>query len=375
MAGIYIHIPYCRKICNYCDFYKIIEPGDRTPFIDALTREADLRRDYLEGESISTIYLGGGTPSLLTSGELKRIMDAIRKNNIIDNDCEITAELNPDDIDMQMLGGLMENGVNRISLGIQSWRDEDLKFLHRRHNAEKATKALENCFDAGFGNVTIDLIYGLPGLTTQAWEKNLDKSLAYGIKHLSAYHLTIEEGTVLGKMKKAGHLTEIDEEESNNQFNVLIEKTEKAGFIHYEISNFGREGYFSRHNTNYWRQVSYLGLGPSAHSFNNFSRQWNVRDVKKYIVAVNSGKPYFEKEDLDMKTRFNEYIMTSLRTMWGIDLGWVETAFEKEGYDYVINLSGKFIGYGLMKHEGNTLVLTTQGKMISDNIISEFMML
>ena len=156
---------------------------------------------------------------------------------------------------------------------------------------------------------------------------------------------------------------------------MLIEKTEKAGFIHYEISNFGREGYFSRHNTNYWRQVSYLGLGPSAHSFNNFSRQWNVRDVKKYIVAVNSGKPYFEKEDLDMKTRFNEYIMTSLRTMWGIDLGWVETAFEKEGYDYVINLSGKFIGYGLMKHEGNTLVLTTQGKMISDNIISEFMML
>ena len=206
------------------------------------------------------------------------------------------------------------------------------------------------------------------------WTSNLDKTLSFDIKHLSAYHLTVEPGTVFGKMKEKGLLEEIDEEESTAEFNLLIDKTESAGFIQYEISNFGKPGYFSVHNTNYWKQVPYLGLGPSAHSFNGYSRQWNVRDLKKYIKALKGGKLLFEREELDIKTRFNEYIMTSLRTMWGIDLEYVEKIFEKEGYDYVINLSSKFIGYGLMKQENKNLVLTNQGKMISDNIISEFMM-
>jgi oxygen-independent coproporphyrinogen-3 oxidase len=211
-------------------------------------------------------------------------------------------------------------------------------------------------------------------MSFSAWAANLDKSLAFDIKHISAYHLTIEPGTVFGKMKKEGRLNEIEEDESVSQFNILIDKTGSAGFIHYEISNFGKEGYFSLHNTNYWKQVNYLGLGPSAHSFNNFSRQWNTRDIRKYTNAINNNKPFFEKEELDVKTRFNEYIMTSLRTMWGIDLEFVERTFEKEGYDYIINLAGKFKAYGLMKQDKKNLVLTNQGKMISDNIISEFMM-
>ncbi|NSW95244.1 MAG: coproporphyrinogen III oxidase family protein, partial [Bacteroidales bacterium] len=258
--------------------------------------------------------------------------------------------------------------------GIQSWRDQDLKLLNRRHNSATARDALETAINTGFENISIDLIYGIPGMSSDQWASNLDISFSYDIKHLSAYHLTIEPGTVFGKMKEKGQFSEIDEEESANQFNILIEKAESAGFIHYEISNFARPGFFSVHNTNYWKQVSYLGLGPSAHSFNGYSRQWNIRDVKAYIKAVNSGSEYWEREELDIKTRFNEYIMTSLRTMWGIDLEYVEQKFEKEGYDYIVNLSGKFIDYGLMRQDKKTLVLTNQGKMISDNIISELML-
>jgi oxygen-independent coproporphyrinogen-3 oxidase len=374
MAGIYIHIPFCKKICHYCDFYKIIAPDDKKPFTDAVIKEALSRTDYLAGETISTIYFGGGTPSVFSVKELHQILSALYKNYKIEENCEITVEINPDDPDAAWLTGLKKAGFNRISLGIQSWRDEDLKFLNRRHDSAQAEKTLLNTISAGFENVTIDLIYGLPGLSSADWAKNLDKSLSFGIQHISAYHLTIEPGTVLGKMKKAGHLSEIDEEESGSQFNILIEKTERAGFIHYEISNFGREGYFSRHNTNYWKQVNYMGLGPSAHSFNSFSRQWNINNVQKYIEAVKADKPCFEAEELNLKTRFNEYIMTSLRTMWGVDLEYVEKIFDKEGYDYILNTAVKFIDYGLMKHEDKNLVLTNQGKMISDNIISEFMM-
>ena len=375
MAGVYIHIPYCKKICSYCDFYKVLAPGDKSIYLATVVKEANSRKTYLEGESVSTIYIGGGTPSVLSPDEIKRIIEELKKIFPTDENCEITVELNPDDIDLKYLKGLKEGGINRISLGIQSWRDEDLKFLNRRHDSSQAERALKDSIDTGFENVTIDLIYGLPGLSSSAWESNLEKSLSFDIKHISAYHLTIEPGTALGKMKRKGRLSEIDEEESTNQFNILIEKTESAGFIHYEISNFGRKGYFSKHNTNYWKQVSYIGLGPSAHSFNHYSRQWNIRDLKKYMAAVNAGKPFFEREELTMRTRFNEYIMTSLRTMWGVDLDYVEKAFEKEGYDYVMNMSGKFIAYGMMKQENKCLVLTTQGKMISDNIISEFMMI
>ena len=374
MAGIYIHIPFCKKLCFYCDFYHVVSHDDNSLFIDALLKEALLRKDYLGDEPVSTIYLGGGTPSVFSVKDLVTILDQIKKLFTVAEDCEVTIELNPDDVNETYMEGLKNLNINRISLGIQSWRDTDLKLLNRRHDSARAVKALKETLNAGFKNVTIDLIYGIPGMSLKDWESNLDFTFSFDIKHLSAYHLTFEPGTVFGKMLKKGDISEIDEEDSAAQFNLLIEKAESAGFIHYEISNFAKPGYFSIHNSNYWKQVSYLGLGPSAHSFNGYTRQWNVRDLKGYIKSVNEGKSFFESEKLDVKKRFNEYIMTSLRTMWGIDLDYIEGMFEKEGYDYVINLSGKFRNYGLMKLEKNSLVLTNQGKLISDNIISEFMM-
>jgi putative oxygen-independent coproporphyrinogen III oxidase len=374
MAGIYIHIPFCRKLCSYCDFYHLIAVADNQAFIDALLIEAAVRKEYIGNETVSTIYIGGGTPSVLSVSDIKRILGELNKLFSIDEKCEITIEVNPDDISGKYLSELKETTVNRISLGIQSWRDSDLKLLNRRHDAAQAAFALEETLKTGFQNVTIDLIYGIPGLTLKDWSYNLETSLAYGIQHLSAYHLTIEPGTVFGKMKERGAFSEIDEEDSTYQFNLLIEKAAEAGFVNYEISNFGKPGYFSIHNSNYWKQVKYLGLGPSAHSFNGYSRQWNIRDLRKYIKLVNSGEPFFEQEELDKKTRFNEYIMTSLRTMWGIDLDFVEKTFDKEGYDYLVNLAGKYINYGLMKQDKKNLVLTNQGMMISDNVISELML-
>jgi oxygen-independent coproporphyrinogen III oxidase len=374
MAGIYIHVPFCKKLCFYCDFYHVVSTGDNTPFIEALLKEASLRKDYLGDDPVSTIYIGGGTPSVFSVKDLGIILKRIKKLFKVTEDCEITIELNPDDVNKIYLEGLKKLDINRISLGVQSWRDSDLKLLNRRHNSSQAVIALKEALGSGFKNVTIDLIYGIPGMSLKDWESNLDFSFSFDIKHLSAYHLTFEPGTVFGKMLEKGDISEIDEDDSAAQFNLLIEKAESAGFIQYEISNFGKPGYFSVHNSNYWKQVNYLGLGPSAHSFNGYTRQWNARDFKGYIKSINEGKLFFESEELDIKKRFNEYIMTSLRTMWGIDLEYIETMFEKEGYDYVVNLSGKYRNYGLMKLEKNSLVLTNQGKLISDNIISEFMM-
>jgi oxygen-independent coproporphyrinogen-3 oxidase len=374
MAGIYIHIPFCKKLCSYCDFYHTISSVDNSAFLQALFKEASLRQDYLGTETISTIYIGGGTPSVLSVKELGLILNQIIKLFRVEKDCEITIESNPDDISPAYLKGLKKLNFTRISLGIQSWRDQDLKLLNRRHDSTRGVIALNEIFRAGFENVTIDLIYGIPGMSLQDWASNLEFSFTYDIKHLSAYHLTFEPGTVFGKMLEKGLISEVDEEDSASQFNMLIEKSESKGFIHYEISNFARPGYFSTHNANYWKQVPYLGLGPSAHSFNGYSRQWNTRDLKGYMKSVNEGNLIFEREELDKKTCYNEYIMTSLRTMWGIDLEYVEMIFGKESLDYVVNLSGKLKDYGLIIQDKKNLVLTNQGKMISDNIVSEFMM-
>ena len=374
MAGIYIHIPFCKKLCSYCDFYRVVVSDIKTDCIDAIIKEISLKKDYLRNETISTIYLGGGTHSLLSLKETEAIINQIYKNFSVDTDSEITVEANPDDIDLEYSLGLRQLNVNRISLGIQSWRDADLKLMNRRHDAKQAEQALKNVIKAGFENISVDLIYGLPKTTIKDWESNLDITFSCDIQHLSAYHLTIEQGTPFRKMLEKGIISEQDEEESTALFNLLIEKSNKAGFVHYEISNFGKPGYFSIHNSNYWKQVNYIGVGPSAHSFNGYSRQWNIKAIAKYINLVNKGKTFFEKEELDARTKFNEYIMTSLRTMWGINLNYIEKTFEKEGYDYVVNLSVKFKDYGLMKSENQYLILTDQGKMISDNIISEFMM-
>jgi len=374
MAGIYIHIPFCRSFCKYCDFYSITDESLEADFIEAVIHETELRAGYLEGETVETIYFGGGTPSLLSEEQAGKIIEAIRKNSIVSDDPEITFEVNPDDVKKGYFRSLKDLGVNRISLGVQSWDDKRLKYLGRRHNAAQSAEALRLVFDEGFKNVSADLIYGIPGMNTAEMRHDIEKTLSYPVTHISAYHLTIEKGTRLAAMKEKGRLTEIDEETSNTMFTLLGNICREKGFVQYEISNFAREGFMSRHNSAYWKQVPYLGLGPSAHSFDRRSRQWNVSDVKAYINSLAGGTVPFEREELDRLTVFNEYVMTALRTMWGIDLRHVESFYDKELHDYLVNMSEKYIRYGLMKREKNTLVLTDQGKMISDNIIAELIM-
>lgn len=374
MAGIYIHIPFCKSFCNYCDFYSITNLNDISKLTDAIITEAGRQTGYLEGEVVDTVYFGGGTPSLLSVEDTKAILFAVSKNFKVQSNAEITIEANPDDIYAGYLKQLAKIGVNRLSLGVQSWDNKRLKYLGRRHTAEQSAEALEMAFSEGFKNVSVDLIYGIPGMNAEDLKKDLDKTFTYPIRHLSAYHLTIEEETRFGKMKKEGKLVEIDEELSAAMFALLGSECKERGFVHYEISNFASEGYISRHNSSYWKQIPYLGLGPSAHSFNGRSRQWNISDVRRYIQAINRGEVPFEREELDKVTMFNEYVMTSLRTMWGIDLEHVEKMYDKELHDYLVNLSDKYIRYGLMRHHKNTLILTDQGKMISDNIIAELLM-
>jgi len=373
MAGVYIHIPFCKSYCSYCDFYSITDNSLKESLVQALIREASLRASYLEGEPAETVYLGGGTPSLLDPAVTEELLLAVRENFRLADNPEITVEVNPDDVTEGYFRSLKNIGVNRISIGLQSWDDKRLRYLGRRHDAAQSAKALDMAFREGFDNVSADLIFGVPGMTVNDLNSDLEKTFAYPLTHLSAYHLTVETGTKFGRMKKQGKLIETDEETSVSMFTLLNNFCRDRGFIHYEISNFAKEGFISRHNSSYWKQVPYIGLGPSAHSFDRRSRQWNVSDVKKYIKAIDSGVIPSRREELDRLAVFNEYVQTSLRTMWGIDLQHVEEHFDKELHDYLVNMSGRYIGFGLMKREKNTLILTDQGKMISDNILRELL--
>lgn len=373
MAGIYIHIPFCKSFCNYCDFYSITDNTLKGALVQAVIRESSLRSSYLEGETVETIYFGGGTPSLLEPATVATIVNDLKKTFHLSDDPEITFEVNPDDVYEGMFGELKRAGINRISLGVQSWDDKCLRYLGRRHDAAQSARALEMVFREGISNVSVDIIYGVPGTTAADLKADLEKTITFPVTHLSAYHLTVEDGTRLGRMKREGKLKEIDEETSSSMFSLLGKFCTEHGFIHYEISNFAKEGFISRHNSSYWKQIPYLGLGPSAHSFDRRSRQWNISDVRKYINSVSSGEIPCEREELDKIMMFNEYVMTTLRTMWGIDLIHVEEFYDKELHDYLVNLSGKYIMYGLMKKEKNTLVLTDQGRMMSDNIIAELL--
>jgi len=374
MAGIYLHIPFCKSFCSYCDFYSVTDTDKTGRFVEAIIAESALRSGYLEGETVETIYFGGGTPSLLAVVDIRKILSALSARYNLSHDPEITLEANPDDITAQYSGELLAAGINRLSLGVQSWSDARLKYLGRRHTAKQSATALEEAFRAGFKNISADLIYGVPGMTAEDLKTDLEKTFSFSVTHLSAYHLTIEGGTKFGKMKKEGRLSETDEETSAAMFSMLGSECRAHGFIHYEISNFAREGYISRHNSAYWRQIPYIGLGPSAHSFDTVSRQWNASNLKNYLQSIEGGVVPFEREELDRVTMFNEYLMTSIRTMWGIDLEHIEQLYDKELHDYLVNLSEKYIRYGLMHRNKNTLILTDQGKMISDNIIAELLM-
>lgn len=374
MAGIYLHIPFCKTFCNYCDFYSITDQDLLDDFTEAILKEAGIQSDYLSGEKVRTIYFGGGTPSLVPPEVIGRILKRLGSLYDITDNPEVTIEVNPDDVRPGYFSSLIVNGVNRVSIGVQSWDDARLKYLGRRHSSKQSEGALKLAFNEGVNNVSVDLIYGITGMTADDLRSDLEKTFSFPVKHLSAYHLTIEEGTRFGKMKKQGRLNEVGEEESIAMFTTLSAECAKRGFIHYEISNFALDGFISRHNSAYWKQTPYLGLGPSAHSFNQYSRQWNVSNVRKYLSSIKKGEIPCEKEELDRVTMFNEYVMTSLRTMWGIDLSYVEEMFSKELSDFLVNVSDRFVHYGLITCDKKTLVLTDQGKMISDNIITELLM-
>jgi len=374
MAGIYIHIPFCKKRCHYCDFHKSLILKDKDRMIKALVKEMELENGFLESEQVETIYFGGGTPSVLDYDEIMILFEGLYKNFKISKDAEITFEANPDDLTKQYLKKLKQTRINRLSIGLQSFSNQDLRLLNRRHESETGINAVYDSKNTGFENISIDMIYGIPGMSMETWENNLNIAFQMEINHISAYHLTIEPNTVFSRYINEGRIKMPEEDIGIEQFRVLIKKTEENKFLQYEISNFCIDGFFSKHNTNYWKQVKYLGIGPSAHSYNKEIRRWNIADNKKYMDIISKNKTLFEKEYLDNRKKYNEYILTSLRTMWGIDLKFLEENYSKESMDYCMGLSKRFIDYGMIVKNKNNLILTNQGKLIADNITSELMM-
>ena len=382
MAGIYLHIPFCRQACHYCDFHFSTSLKSKNEFLYSLKKEIFLHQEYLETKKINTVYFGGGTPSILSKDELLEIFSQLSKYFSIDSDAEITLEANPDDLSKQKLKELSHTPVNRLSIGIQSFSNEDLKFLNRVHDSSAAIASVQNAQDAGFINITIDLIYGIQTLSTEQWKKNLEQAFALNVQHLSCYSLTVEPKTPLASFIKEGKMQDVSLEKSAEQFEILMAEAKKNNFIHYEISNFGKDGFFSRHNSNYWKGEKYLGLGPSAHSFDGNSRQWNAKSNSVYINSLSQNKLPFEKEILTENQKYNEYILTSLRTMWGIDLNYVRNTFGKEKEDYLLSQSNKYVLLGelmLITNSHNlsdgsqfrNISLSARGKLFADKIASD----
>ncbi|MEN8115667.1 MAG: radical SAM family heme chaperone HemW [Bacteroidota bacterium] len=375
MAGIYIHIPFCRQKCNYCDFYKTLNTLLIPKFLATLKKEAEKRKQYLNNELVETIYFGGGTPSVLGEQKLYNLLAFLDKQWKIDSNAEITLEANPDDLTATYLNGIRQAGINRLSIGIQSFQDKLLERMNRRHNSEQAVQAVENAAKAGFQNISVDLIYGLPELTETEWQDNLDHVFQLPVHHLSAYHLTYHKGTPFYSWLKKGTLKELSETESIRQFNMLIDLAQKNGFEHYEISNFAKNEIYSRHNTSYWTGKKYLGLGPSAHSFDGSSRRWNVLDTEDYIQAFENNTGYFEEEFLTPEDKFNEYILTRIRTQWGISFDYVRQNFGKEKADYLEKQISKYKETKKIIVKNNIITLSREGFFISDEIMSDLMII
>ncbi len=372
MAGVYIHIPFCKQRCHYCNFYSVVSEKYRKPFLKTLLFEVEQRGDYLKGEKINTVYFGGGTPSLIKVEELNAVIEKIKHVFYVLKNVEITLEANPDDLNSGFLKELKDKTpVNRLSIGIQSFFDDDLKYLNRVHDAEQSFAAIEQAKKHGFDNLTIDLIYGIPGLTVEKWIKNLETFFSFDIPHLSSYALTVEPKTVLSTLIMRGKMKNTDENESVEHYKILLEKMSERNYIHYEISNFARKGYYSKHNSIYWLGGHYIGFGPSAHSYNGVSRQWNVSNMKQYIEAEKTKKIIFEKEVLSENQRYDEYVMTSLRTAWGCDPEHIRNVFGKSYYDYFNKTIIPFIEQGKVFQQGTRYFLTDKGKLFADGIASE----
>lgn len=372
MAGIYIHIPFCKSRCIYCGFYSTTLLDLRKKYINAVCREMELRKNYIR-EPFSTIYLGGGTPSLLDEAELIKLFLYINNVYDVDRNAEITMECNPDDITPEFTNMLSRLPINRVSMGAQTFADSRLRLLHRRHNSDEVKHAVKLLREAGIKNISIDLMFGFPDESLSQWKEDISAALALNVEHISAYSLMYEEDTPLWKMLDTGKVKEIDEELSLTMFKELVCQLTDAGYEHYEISNFARPGYRSRHNSSYWHQVPYIGLGAAAHSFDLNSRQWNVADLKLYIEEINNGIIPMEREELDNDTTFNDIITTALRTSDGIDLNAMETRLGKRYRNTLISAAGKHLEQGLLEIRHDRLRLTAEGIFISDMVMSDLM--
>jgi oxygen-independent coproporphyrinogen-3 oxidase len=370
MAGIYIHIPFCRQACHYCDFHFSTSMKRKDDMVLALAKEIAMRKEELNGETVETIYFGGGTPSVLTNGEIAYLIHAVYDNFEVIPDPEITLEANPDDLSGIRIQELANSPINRLSIGIQSFFEEDLKMMNRTHNAIEAESCIAEAVKY-FDNISIDLIYGIPGMSNKHWLHNINKALSFGVPHISSYALTVEAKTALHKFVLNGTIPRPSDEAAQEHFMLLVDELEANGFVHYELSNFGKEGYFSKNNTAYWLGKKYLGIGPSAHSYNGISRSWNINNNSIYLKGIEAGELPSETEKLTVTDRYNEYIMTGLRTIWGVSVERIEAEFGKQYSDYLKEESQKYIQLGQLTLQDNVLTTTRQGKFLADGIASD----
>lgn len=370
MSGIYIHIPFCKQACHYCDFHFSTSLKKKGALVLALLKELELRKDEFKNQPVETIYFGGGTPSLLSNSELQLLIDAVYKNYKVSENPEITLEANPDDLSGIRIKELSNTAINRLSIGIQSFFEEDLRLMNRAHNLIEAKQCLEEATKY-FDNISLDLIYGIPGLSHKRWLENMDTALSYNIPHISSYALTVEPKTALDSFIKKGIIPNVDDDLAEQQFYMLIEKLEANGFVHYELSNFGKVDYFSKNNSAYWQGKSYLGIGPSAHSFNGIERGWNVKNNIKYINAIKENRVPIEIETLSNTDKYNEYIMTGLRTIWGVSIEKVERDFGVNYKKYLLEQATIHLKNDLLYLNDDKLLVTKKAKFLSDGIASD----
>ena len=374
MPGIYIHIPFCKQACHYCDFHFSTSMKKKDEIVLALANELQLRSREFHNERIETIYFGGGTPSVLTLEEIQFLVDAVYKNYTVIENPEITLEANPDDLSISRIVDLAQSPINRLSIGIQSFFEDDLKMMNRAHNAEEAKNCLAEA-TKHFDNISVDLIYGIPGMSNESWIQNIENALSFGIPHISSYALTVEPKTALKKLIQTGKIAPPNDDVAQEQFSILVEMLQKGGFIHYELSNFGKPNYFSKNNSAYWLGKKYLGIGPSAHSYDGISRSWNVSNNSLYLKSIQDNQLPSEVEKLSMHDRYNEYVMTGLRTIWGVDLNRIEIEFGIETWTYLKKQAAKFLDDGLLSIDGHILKTTKKGKFLTDGIASDLFLI
>ncbi len=372
MAGIYIHIPFCKQRCRYCSFFSSTNEGKKLEYVDALCQELRVRNSYIDSKNVESVYIGGGTPSTLQHGDFEKIFDTLERYYHVKNGAEITLEANPDDLTREYLAMLRNFPFNRLSMGVQSFDDSLLNLLGRRHDANRAVEAFVNARAAGFANISIDLMFALPGSSYESWSNDLETAVKLSPEHISAYNLTYEEGTSLYRAMEDGTVIPLDEDGNLEQFSLLIERLGKAGYRHYEISNFAKPGCESRHNGSYWNDTPYLGCGAAAHSYNGVSRQWNIANIDLYIRGVKNSTSDYEIEVLTESERYNDAILTRLRTYNGVPLEWLIAKFDDRYVEHFMKVAAKHISRGTLVHgNDNCIRLTKNGIFISDAIMRD----